>query len=417
MPMSETLAPRDLRGRTPNEDALGFDRTARALLRAVLRLGPGTIAHVQGAPGAGKTEFLRRCLHLVETDRELLGAEVAADYQPHVVWFHAGAYARHGAPLLGLLAAIARANSSNPSLAERARDVAVLLGRMRFDGGASEQSVGLSPLDADPVDRLRRTFATLIDGARSSPRGRLLVLIPGADALGPSQRLAFLEGLRFLASAAPEAVFVVGIGREAAYAAVRAREGEVPEAVADRVLDELSDVAVTVPKLEVRRIGALLRRLIGSGEVSVREAFGDDAILVLAAACARRALGGPRLLERLAARAVLLSEFALETRMTRELGEAEWAWVVVSERWSEFRRFMIRGGRDRWLQLKLAVGRIGAEGELPSGVPGAPGAADVDAWLHSDLLLADYLRDYAEAFETNLQGIFWIDDVLLQAGL
>jgi hypothetical protein len=123
MSLSETLTPRDLRGRVPNEDALGLDRGARALLRSALRLGPGAVVHVQGAPGSGKAEFLRRCMHHVETDRELLGAEVAADYQSHAAWFHAGASARHMNPLVGLVSAIARSGGSGPAVVERAREV------------------------------------------------------------------------------------------------------------------------------------------------------------------------------------------------------------------------------------------------------------------------------------------------------
>jgi hypothetical protein len=368
--------------------------------------------HVQGAPGAGKTEFLRRCMHHVETDRELLGAEIAADYLSHAAWFHAGASARHTHPLAGLVSAIARAGGAGPAVVERAREVSLLLGRLRFDGTLPDGPVGgLNPADPDPVDRLRRLFPAFVDSVRASPRGRLLVLVAGLDAVHAPQRLAFLEGLRVLASSAPEALFVVGLGREAAHAAVRAREGEVPEPVITRILDDFCDLSVNVPKLEVRRIGPLLRRMLGSGEPAVRRAFGEQSIEVLSAACGHRMLGGPRLLERLASRASLLAEFAVEARMVRELGEAEWAWVVLSERWSDFRRFMIRGGKDRWLQLKHAVGAIGA------GSDGPPNSPDIAAWLRNDLLLADYLRLYARAFENDLQSIYWIDDVMLRAGL
>ncbi len=117
------LAARDLRGRVPNEDALGLDRGVRAFLRTLARMGPGGMAHVQGAPVTGKTEFMRRCMNYVETDREQLGAEAAQELFPLTVWFNPWHYAKQGNLLAGLVATIARAGGQNsPQLIDRARD-------------------------------------------------------------------------------------------------------------------------------------------------------------------------------------------------------------------------------------------------------------------------------------------------------
>ena len=111
---------------------------------------------------------------------------------------------------------------------------------------------------------------------------------------------------------------------------------------------------------------------------------------------------------------VLLAEFAQEVRQVRELSEAQWAWVVISERWPEFRRFMIRGGRDRWIELKHAMARLSSRQE-PRTVGNA--GATILKWLEGDLILADYLRLYADGFDQDAEGIFWLENLMLTAGL
>ena len=205
---------------------------------------------------------------------------------------------------------------------------------------------------------------------------------------------------------------VVALGREAAIAAIRAREGDIPEVSAARILDEMVDLAVNVPKLEIRRIGVLLRRYLGPNEVVVRRAFGEDAVNALVVASAHRQLGNPRFLERLVSRVLLLADYTVESRAMRELSEAQWAWVVLSERWPEFRRFMIRGGKERWLQLKSAVVGLGPDGPRGSGL-----LPEMAEWLRQDPLLTDYLRLHADGLDRDNMGVYWVEDMLLQSGL
>jgi hypothetical protein len=404
---------RELRGRVANEDALGFDRLARAFLRTLTRLGPGAVAHVQGAPGSGKNEFMRRCLHYVESDHELLGIETAAELHPVAVWFNAGSYAHQGSALAGLVANIARVGgANNAGLLDRGRDLVTQMGRMRFDGVPAELGgPGLSPGDPEPIERFRRAFALLVDGAKSGQRGRLVVFVSDLDQLPAAQRMTFLDGVRLATLGAPDCAFVIALGREAVLASIRAREGEVSEVAASRILDELTDLCVTVPRLEVRRIGALLRRYLGSGELVVRQAFGDESLGVLATTCAQRSIGIPRAIERLAARVSMLAEFALEARLFRELTAGQWAWVILSERWPSFRRYVIRGGRERWVELKLALTALGA----PDGQRPIP--AEIAAAFQRDPLLAEFVRAHASAFDADLQGIYWVDDLMFHAGL
>lgn len=412
MPIADTLSPRDLRARVPNEDALGLDRVARAFLRTLARMGPATFAHVQGAPGSGKTEFMRRCMHYIETDREALGAEAAQDLFGMTVWFNPWHYSKQGSLLAGLVASIARAGGTNPSLIDRARDIVGQINRLRFDGAPQEGAgSALNPGDADPVDRIRRGMVQLVEQVKGGQRGRLVVFVAELDQLPAGVRMAFLDGMRVLFGGGADVAVIVAMGREAGLASVRAREGNISDVAAARVLEELVDIGVTIPKLEIRRIGALLRRYLGSGEIVVRRAFGEDALNGLTVASAHRPLGIPRFIERLSSRVMLLAEFTLECRAMRELSEPQWAWVILSERWPEFRRFMIRGGKERWLQLKQAVAMMGPEGPRP-GVP-----AEMAEWMRKDLILADYLRLHADGFERDIQGVYWVEDLMLQAGL
>ena len=411
MPIADTLTPRDLRGRIPNEDALGLDRVCRSFLRTIARLGPGTFAHVQGAPGAGKTEFMRRCMHYLEQDREALGADATNELCPVTVWYNPWHYAKQGNLLAGLAATIARAGGGqNPAVIDRARDVVGQMTRMRFDGTVPEGGgSALNPGDADPVDRMRRGMVLLTEQVKAQHRGRLVIFIAELDQLPATVRMGFLDGLRVLFGGGADVAVIIALGHESATAAIRSREGQVSDVAATRILDEIVDVAVTVPKMEIRRIGPLLRRFLGAGELVVRRAFGEEAINGLTVACAHRPLGIPRYLERLASRVLLVAEFAIEMRALRELSEAQWSWIIISERWPDFRRFMIRGGKDRWLQLKETVSQIGPEG--------ARGGTEMLGMLQKDPILADYLRLHADGFERDIQGVYWVEDLLLQAGL
>ncbi|MDP2312333.1 MAG: P-loop NTPase fold protein [Pseudomonadota bacterium] len=413
MPISDSLTPRDMRGRAPNEDALGLDRLARSFLRTLVRQGAGTVAHVQGAPGSGKSEFMRRCMHYVENERDTLGADVAPDLFGVSTWYNPWAYSKQGNLLAGLVATIARTGTNTASQIDRARDIVSQMNRMRFDGTVPESAgSALTPTDADPVDRMRRGLVMLVDQIRQGQRGRLVVFVADLDQLPATVRLAFLDGVRLLVSGGADIAIVVAMGRESAVASVRSREGDISDIAATRILDEMVDFTVTVPKVEIRRIGSLLRRYIGVHEVVVRRAFGDDSLNALTVAASHRQLGIPRFLERLSARILMLSDFTLESRAMRELSEAQWAWVVLSERWPEFRRFMIRGGKDRWLQLKQAVAAMNPE---ISSRPGAP--AEIVDWLRKDPLLADYLRLHADGLDRDNMGVYWVEDMLLQAGL
>lgn len=394
------------------EDLLGHDRLARAFLRVLARMSRGSLVAVHGAPGSGKTEFLQRMAFLAnEAGRTGPGAAFA----PNVVWYDPWAFAKEGHILAGLLAHIA-ASAPRPTAhtLEKARDVSNYLAKMHF-GTTMAPGFGslLAEGNLDPIDRTQAGFHALVEGVKSGHPGRLLVLVNGLDDVAPALRFLFIDGMRLLLQSGADATVVLSIGRESALGAIRHREGEIPEASASRHLDELVDLTLTVPNVDARRIAALLRRYLGDGEAVLLRSFGANAVQGLSNAVSYKPLGSPRFLQRLAARVVLLSEYLVEARATRELSDGQWAWAVLSERWPDFRRFLIRGGRERWLDLREAMAQLNA----PTTDRPTPGAAVVLEWLRQDPILADYLRGFAEAFERDLEGIFWMENLLLSAGL
>jgi hypothetical protein len=210
-----------------------------------------------------------------------------------------------------------------------------------------------------------------------------------------------------------ELAVLVAIGGQAASMAARYAEGDLPGASIEQVLSDLFDLSITIPSLEVRRIGSMLQRHLGPDEAMLRRAFGPDAVRGLSAAVAHRPLGSPRLIYRLVQRVLLLAEYAIESQNQRELTEAQWSWVIVSERWPAFRRTMIRGGKRRWKGLSMAVGALasGAAGSV------AVNEGEIGQILYSDPILSEYLKRHSDGFERDADGILWLENLLLAAGL
>ncbi len=397
-----------------SEDLLGQDRLTKAFLRVLGRMARGSLVAVHGAPGSGKTDFMRRMAALAS---EGAGTSGAAGFAPNVVWYDPWAFAKEGHILAGLLSNIAGSvGRPTPFILERARDVSNYLSKMHF---GTSMAPGFGSLLAeghlDPIDRVHTGFASLVEGVKAGHPGRLLVLVDGLDDLAPHLRFLFIDGVRLLLQSGADVTMVLAIGREAALAAIRAREGEIPDVSAARNLDELVDLTVTVPNLDSRRIAVLLRRYLGDGEAVLLRSFGAVALQGLGTAVSYRPLGSPRFLQRLAVRIVLIAEFMAEMKASRELSDAQWAWIILSERWPEFRRFLIRGGHERWRDLKRAIALLASA--APAGELGTPGVLAVLDWLKQDPILADYLRGYAESFDRDAEAIFWVENLLLSAGL
>jgi hypothetical protein len=400
------------------EDVIGMDRLARSLLRLVARMAPASMVALHGAPGSGKDELLRRIGWLVAQGRQR-GPETIAGLLPHVVWFDAWRWCKQGAPGAGLVAAVIQAAEAPANHREQGRKLLELVTRLRLDGQAAEGGGVVFSGSPDPVVELGRGFRALVEAVRGSRSGRLVALVDGLDLLTPALRWQVMDACRVLLAEGADITVIFGVGREAALDAMAYPQGELPAASAARAFDDLVDLTITVPNLDVRRITSLLRDAVGPAEASLRRAFGPEAFNGLSAAAAHRPLGSPRFLRRLALRAVMLAEYATEVRSNRNLTEAQWAWVIISERWPEFRRFMIRGGRQRWVELSASMQQLAEDGRpAATGRPGPVAVrSGVSSWLDDDLLLASYLRVHADGFEQDSEGIFWLENLMLSAGL
>lgn len=407
MALLESLNARDARVRRGLDDNLGFDPLARVFLRGVAGLGRATVVQVQGAPGSGKVEFMRRCVHLVEDARDSLG-EVAEALHPVAAWYNPWVYGRQGNLLAGLVGAVCRVGRQ-PGLIEKGRDLVNSTGRIRLDGSVAEvNGSALSPGEVDPVDRLRRGFAQLVDMVRGDGSGRLLVFVQDLDQLPPAVRMSFLDVARLLLGGDPEVTLVVGLGADAAVSACRSRDAGLSDVAAERVLAGLVDLVVNVPGLPADAVEAVLRRAIGPRIRRIEAAFGPQAVEGVAACVGRCGPVGPRRVERLATRMHLLAETVLDRRATVQLTTAQWSWIVLAEQWPEFRRFVLDGGEVRWIELVAAVvaggrGTVEAENELEELLAGDP-------------LLAEYLFFNTDAFAREPQSLRQVESFLVAAG-
>jgi hypothetical protein len=396
-----------------SEDLVGLDRLARAFARQISRMPTPALIAVHGAPGSAKRDFLRSLGSLL-ADPRALDLQPGRELYPELIWFDAWSYSKQGNVLAGLVARLARKGPGGTAMQERARDVIAQLNRIDLsDQNPNNPGPAFTDGEMEPVERLRQGFAGLVHTVRAGRPGAVVMCVEGLDRLRPEVRWQVLDGLRLLIGDSSDVAMLIAIGGQAVAMAARHVEGDLPGASIDQVLTDLFDLSITVPSLEVRRIGSMLQRHLGVDEALLRKAFGPDAVRGLAAAVAHRPLGSPRLVFRLVQRVLLLAEYAMESQNSRELSEAQWCWVIVSERWPNFRRFMIRGGGRRWSALVIAVGAL-ASGQS-YGTSGGEG--EIGALLRADPILSEYLMLHADGFERDADGILWLENLLLASGL
>ena len=396
-----------------SEDLVGLDRLARAFARQIARMPTPALIAVHGAPGSAKRDFLRRFGSLLSDPRSL-DLQPGQELFPELVWFDAWSYSKQGNVLAGLVSRLARYGPGGTAMQERARDVIAQLNRIDLsDENPESPGPAFTDGEMEPVERLQRGFAGLVHTVRAGRPGKVIVCVAGLDRLRPDVRWQILDGLRLMVGESADVAILVSIGSQAVSMAARHAEGDLPGASIEQVLTDLFDLSITVPSLEVRHIGSMLQRHLGADEALLRKAFGSDAVRGLAAAVAHRPLGSPRLIYRLVQRVLLLAEYAVESRNSRELTEAQWCWVIVSERWPDFRRFMIRGGRRRWSALAIAVGALASTKSYGTG--GSEG--EIGSLLQADPILSEYLKLHADGFERDADGILWLENLLLASGL
>ena len=209
---------------------------------------------------------------------------------------------------------------------------------------------------------------------------------------------------------------VLSMEHAASIAAIQAHEGPVSTSRAERVLSQFLDLSLNVPSLDVRRIGMLMRQYLGEGEAVIQRAFGQDAVAKLAVAVAHNPLGSARFLRRLAHRVTLLAEYSQDGRnpgAVIHLSESQWVWIILAQRWPEFRRLVSHSGRAGWLELRSVIGWL-TRGEKNSREVARSSLAKM---LEADLSLRAYLRLHAEGFHQGLEGLVRVERMMRTAGL
>ncbi|MEL6344610.1 MAG: hypothetical protein AAFV53_15955, partial [Myxococcota bacterium] len=201
------------------------------------------------------------------------------------------------------------------------------------------------------------------------------------------------------------------LDRDGLLESARFHEPNATEERYDIMLDKRLDLCITIPSLGVRRITNLLRRYLGEAENLLRASFGRDALNRLSVAAAHEPLGSPMFLKRLVHRALLLAEFAQEARSTSDLSEAQWAWIVISQRWPDMRQYMQTTAR--WSELRQTLVWLQKSERNSREMIRSP----LVKTLESDPTLFRYLRQHAEDFQKDSDGLLRVEGLLRAAGL
>ena len=166
-----------------SEDLVGMDRLARSFARQIARMQSPCMIAVHGAPGSAKRDFLKSLSGLV-TDPRALGLTPGRELYPEVVWFDAWSYAKQGNVLAGLVARVARMGPGGAAMQERSRDVIAQLNRLDLsDANPESPGPALTDGEMEPVDRLQRGFAGVVQSVRAGRPGKLIVCVEGLDRL------------------------------------------------------------------------------------------------------------------------------------------------------------------------------------------------------------------------------------------
>ncbi len=392
-----------------SEDILGQDRMVMSLLRTIEQLGNGTMVAVYSEPGAGGGLFLKRLAWMLSSDRKRARLRTNALLST-VAWYDPWLATPNRSPLTGLAGALAQ-SAMNPQVAsDRASDFIAQLNRLNNDqtsGGAG----GMRPGGELPMVGVQRAFAQLVVTARGGRSGRLVLFLPNMDRISASRRWALLEGLALLMDGGAELSVVMALDPADLQASLRTRSPDASHQHLRLMGERMFDLTLQIPPLGVRRISTLLRRYVGEGEEILQQSFGVTALSRLSVAVAHEPLGSPRFLKTLAVRVLMLAEFALEARSSRTLSEAQWAWVVLSQRWPELRSYMHTTAR--WAELRQTLIWLQKADRNPREMV----RSSLVKKLEADPNLYRYLRLQARGFEGDTDGLLWIEGMLRAAGL
>ena len=391
------------------EDILGQDRLALALLRTIEQLGNGSMVAVFSEPGGGGEIFLKRLAWTLSGGRQRNRLR-SNTLLTTPSWFNPWLATPNRNPLTGVAGALAQSALNPQGATDRASDFIAQLNRMHNDQ-TSGAAGGMRPGGELPMVRVQRSFEQLVATARGGRSGRVVLIISSLDRLTATRRWELLEGLALLLDGNAEMSVVMGLDPADLDASLRSRDNQATDDHLRLMRERLFDLTLAIPPLGVRRISTLLRRYVGESEDIFQQSFGRDALNRLSAAVAHEPLGSPRFLKMLAVRVLMLAEFALEARGSRPLTEAQWGWVVVSQRWPELRTYMHTTAL--WAELRQTLIWLQKSDRNPREMV----RSGLVKKLEADPTLYRYLRIHAEGFEKDTDGLLWIEGLLRAAGL
>ena len=391
------------------EDILGQDRLIASLLRTLEQLEAGSTVGIYGAPGTGREVFLRRAAWMVSAGRQRLRLRNPNSLFQNPVWFEPWLVPANSHLLAGLANAVVRASTGTQTGTNLAGELINQLNRMHdtsVTGGGGMMAGGQPPLA-----RFGQTFAQIVHAAKSNRPGRMVVFVSGADRLSPARRWELLEGLSLMGRMDVQLNSIITLDQDSAFSAARTQEPGATDERLDALVRRHLELCISVPGLGVRRISNLLRRYIGESEALLTASFGREALNRLSVAVAHEPLGSPRFLRSLANQVLLLAEFTQESRSTHELTEAQWGWIIISQRWPDLREYMQTTAR--WAELRQTLQWLQKSERDAREMIRSP----LVKRLESDPLLFRYIRMHAEGFQQDPDSLLRVEGMLRAAGL
>jgi len=389
------------------EDILGQDRQIIAMMRALELLPPGGVVGVEGPAGGGRELFLRRAAWLLAEGRQRLKLRNATALFPLPIWYEPHIISPSAHPLAGLVNAAMRSSSGTQTGANHGTEVINKLNRLDDANSPS----GMRPAALPAFARISAGLTQVFNTLRSARPGRMVIFVSGLEQDTPARRWALLEGLALLRRAEVPVNVVVSLDTDSAREAARSFEPAASDERLDALVAERLDLRLVAGGLGVRRISTLLRRYLVDAEPLLRSSFGADSLSRLSLSAAHEPLGSPLFLRQLASRVVMLAEFVQELRAMQDLSEAQWAWIIISQRWPDLRGYT--STTARWAELRQTLQWLQKNDRDSRDMIRSP----LVQRLEGDPHLFRYLRQHAEGFRSDADGLLRAEALLKDAGL
>jgi hypothetical protein len=434
-------------------DGLAHVDMAKAVMRHMRYLPPGSVIAVQGSWGRGKTDILERVYTAT--------AETAKEQESvPPLWLNPWQYGTPDlitpivAQIVGRLPPDERKRSrklrqaaktllrAGNAMAFKAVSIVAPMGSVieAGSGPVDEFIVEMfdkpeekETFDLDPISVMAQRFRELIDqylGNLDDPDVQLLICVDDLDRCLPDHQIAMLEAIYFLTGARARASFLVALDPTLVQQAA-VTHYKTPGFDSNQYLDKLFDLRLTLRALVVQDIESLIelqlnRSVTIPNERTLTLAEALQATLKAEPQTIRQAFGAlsrfpelcnPRLIRRIFDRLYLLGQADEQVDIDLRAGEtlsATVAWCAIAERWPSLRFLLQAIHPDTWAYFLLGFlehydGTVTTDfvhdnRHLLSRLPSAERNPDVSPFLR-------YLRSLGfDQFAT-------IDEMLVRVGL